>query len=183
MATDRRRRRNEYRSDGNVAYAPEFERNPVRKIPKRERTAGPRHRTKERSFTRTKVRVREAGQVAPFAVAGFLLVGVLAALLLLCCTQYTVVTDQVVSLRQELSALETEHAALTAEYELMFDMERIQSTVGGSMVRPSSSQIEYIDLSEPDSVELYTEGGSTTGIIGMLNGMKEMILDVIEYFR
>lgn len=183
MATDRRRRQTQYRSDGNVAYAPEFERNTVRKLPKRERTAPPKHRTKECSLTRTRVRVREAGQVAPFAVAGFLLVGVLAALLLLCHTQYTVVTDQVVSLRRELNTLETEYAALTAEYELVFDMERIQSTVGGSMVRPSSSQIEYIDLSEPDSVELYTGSDSTTGIIGVLNGIKEMISDIIEYFR
>lgn len=183
MATNRRRRQTEYRSDGNVAYAPEFERNTVRRPLKRERTVQPGHRTRERSFTRTKVKVREAGQVAPFAVAGFLLVGVLAALLLLCYTQYTVVTDQVVSLRRELSNLETEHAALTAEYELVFDMERIQSTVGGSMVRPSASQIEYIDLSEPDNVELYAGDGSAAGIIGILNGIKEMISDIIEYFR
>ena len=183
MVTERRRRQTEYRSDGNVAYAPEFEQNTVRRVPKRERTAQPKHRTRERSLTRTKVRVREAGQVAPFAVAGFLLVGVLTALLLLCYTQYTVVTDEVVSLRRELSALETEHATLSAEYEQMFDMERIQNMVGGSMVRPSASQIEYIDLSEPDSVELYAEHGGVPGIVGVLNGIREMISDLIEYFR
>ena len=183
MVTNRRLRQNEYRSDGNVAYAPEFEQNTVRGIPKRGRVAKPKHRTKEKALTRTKVRVREAGQVAPFAVAGFLLVGVLAALLLLCHTQYTVVTDEVVSLRRELSTLETEHAKLSAEYEQVFDMERIQGMVGGSMVRPSATQIEYIDLSEPDSVELYAGNGGASGVVGMLSGIKEMILEIIEYFR
>ena len=183
MVTEQRRRQTEYRSDGNVAYAPEFERNTVRGIPGRKSATRTKERTRENSRTRTKVRLREAGQVAPLAVAGFLLVGVLAAMLLLCYTQYTMITDEVVSLRRELSGLETEYAALSAEYEQVFDMARIQSTVGGSMVRPSASQIEYIDLSEPDSVELYNGSGSTTGIIGMLNGIKEMISDVIEYFR
>ena len=183
MVTEQRRRQSEYRSDGSVAYAPEFGGSTVRGVPKRERVSKPKHRTRERSLTRTKVKVREAGQVAPFAVAGFLLVGVLAALLLLCYTQYTVVTDEVVSLRRELNALETEHATLSAEYEQVFDMERIQSMVGGSMVRPSASQIEYIDLSEPDSVELYDRSSGTSGIVGMLNGIGTMISDLVEYFR
>ncbi len=183
MVTEQRRRQTEYRSDGNVAYSPEFERNTVRGVPKRKPAARPKDYTREKSRTRTKVRLREAGQVAPLAVAGFLLVGVLAAMLLMCYTQYTVVTDEVVSLRRELNALETEHATLSAEYEKVFDMARIQSTVGGSMVRPSASQIEYIDLSEPDSVELYAGNGGVSGIIGMLNGIGEIISDVIEYFR
>ena len=183
MVTEQRRRQSEYRSTGNVAYAPEFGGNTVRGVPKRERVSQPKPRTKERSLTRTKVQVREAGQVAPLAVAGFLLVGVLAALLLLCYTQYTMITDEVVSLRRELSALETEHAALSAEYEQVFDMERIQSMVGGSMVRPSASQIEYIDLSEPDSVELYNRSSGTSGIVGVLNGIGTMVSDLVEYFR
>ena len=183
MVTEQRLRQSKYRSDGNAAYAPEFQEDRARRIPKRKRAAKPKHRTKEQTLTRTRVRVREAGQVAPFAVAGFLLVGALTALLLLCYTQYTVLTDEVISLRKDLSSLETEYAVLSAEYEQVFDMERIQSTVGGSMVRPSSGQIEYIDLSAPDSVELYSGTGSVGGAAGLLGGIGEMISDIIEYFR
>ena len=63
----------------------------------------PRVRPRERVLTRTQVQVREAGQASVFAVIGFLAVGVFAALLLLSYTQYAVLTDQVVTLRSELT--------------------------------------------------------------------------------
>jgi hypothetical protein len=48
---------------------------------------------------------------------------------------------------------------------------------------PSASQIEYIDLSEPDSVELYDRSSGTSGIVGVLNGIGTMVSDLVEYFR
>ena len=86
----------------------------------------PRVRPRERVLTCTQVQVREAGQASVFAVIGFLAVGVFAALLLLSYTQYAVLTDQVVTLRSELTTLQTENATLSAEYEKVFDMERIR---------------------------------------------------------
>ena len=49
------------------------------------------------------------------------------------------------------------------------------------MSRPTASQIEYIDLSEPDSVELLAGAGG--GILDGLRGIGDVISDVIEYFR
>ena len=85
MAANRRvQRTNTYRTPGSVAYAPTYDRNAVR-APGREQVAQPkpRVRPKEKALTRTRVQVREAGQVSPFAVVGFLLVGVFAAASLL----------------------------------------------------------------------------------------------------
>ena len=80
-----RRRRTSYDTYGNVAYAPVYEGNAVR-VPRREETLQPkprvRPREQERTLTRTRVQVREAGEVSPFAVIGFLAVGIFAALLL-----------------------------------------------------------------------------------------------------
>lgn len=184
MATRRRNQTSAYRTYGSVAYAPAYDGSAVR-TPGQEQVLQPkpRVRPKERPLTRTQVQVREAGQVSPFAVVGFLLVGVVAALLLLSHTQYTMVADEVVSLRSELSALQTENATLSAEYERVFDLERIQAAVGETMVRPTANQIEYIDLSEPDSVVLYTNNSGTPGIVGVLTGIGEVISDVVEYFR
>ena len=42
-------------------------------------------------------------------------------------------TDQVVTLRSELTTLQTENATLSAEYEKVFDMERIQAAVGDTL--------------------------------------------------
>ena len=185
MAAHRRvQRTNTYRTHGSVAYAPTYDRNAVR-APGREQVVQPKPRVhpKERALTRTRVKVREAGQVSPFAVVGFLLVGVFAALLLMSYTQYTVVADEVVSLRNELGTLQTDNATLTARYEQAFDLEQIQSVVGDTMARPSANQIKYIDLSEPDSVELYAGNGGAAGVMGVLAGIGEVISDVIEYFR
>ena len=107
---------------------------------------------------------------------GFLAVGVFAALLLLSYTQYAVLTDQVVTLRSELTTLQTENATLSAEYEKVFDMERIQAAVGDTMIRPTGDQVEYIDLCEPDSVVVYGQEDAKTGIPGLLAG-----LEVVSY--
>jgi len=167
-----------------VAYAPAYDGTAVR-APRREEVLRPkpRVRPRERVLTRTQVQVREAGQASVFAVIGFLAVGVFAALLLLSYTQYAVLTDQVVTLRSELTTLQTENATLSAEYEKVFDMERIQAAVGDTMVRPTEEQIVYLDLSEPDSVVLYGEEETASGIQGALQGFKNIVHELTEYFR
>ena len=178
MATRRRSQLSSYRTYGSVAYAPAYDGTAVR-APRREEVLRPkpRVRPRERVLTRTQVQVREAGQASVFAVIGFLAVGVFAALLLL---SYT---DQVVTLRSELTTLQTENATLSAEYEKVFDMERIQAAVGDTMIRPTGDQVEYIDLSEPDSVVVYGQEDAKTGIPGLLAGLEEIISSLIEYFR
>ena len=166
MATRRRSQLSSYRTYGSVAYAPAYDGTAVR-APRREEVLRPkpRVRPRERVLTRTQVQVREAGQASVFAVIGFLAVGVFAALLLL---SYT---------------LQTENATLSAEYEKVFDMERIQAAVGDTMIRPTGDQVEYIDLSEPDSVVVYGQEDAKTGIPGLLAGLEEIISSLIEYFR
>ena len=182
----RRRISSTYRTYGSVAYAPAYDGSAVR-VPRREEEQRrrpqpiPRQRPRERTLTRTQVQVREAGAVAPFAVLGFLAVGVFAALLLLSYTRFTVLNDEVISLQGELSQLQSENITLAAEYERVFDMERIQEAVGESMVRPSGDQVVYIDLSQPDTVTLYTEEGE--GLGDLLHGISQAIAGVIEYFQ
>ena len=184
MATRRHNQTSSYRTYGSVAYAPAYDGSVVR-APGREQVYQPKPkvRRKEQTLTRTQVQVREAGHVAPFAVVGFMLVGVFAALLLLSYTQYTMVADQVVSLRHELNTLQAENATLSAEYERVFDLSVIEAAVGETMVRPSANQIEYIDLSAPDSVVLYAEQSGTPGVLGALTGIGDVISDVVEYFK
>ena len=144
-----------------MAYAPAYDGTAVR-APRREEVLRPkpRVRPRERVLTRTQVQVREAGQASVF-----------------------VLTDQVVTLRSELTTLQTENATLSAEYEKVFDMERIQAAVGDTMIRPTGDQVEYIDLSEPDSVVVYGQEDAKTGIPGLLAGLEEIISSLIEYFR
>lgn len=181
-----RRRRTSYDTYGNVAYAPVYEGNAVR-VPRREETLQPkprvRPREQERTLTRTRVQVREAGEVSPFAVIGFLAVGIFAALLLWSYSQYIVTTDQLVTLRSDLVDLQEENVRLSAQYEKVFDMERIQEAVGDTMVRPTSDQIVYLDLSEPDRVTLYGEDETAQGPLGLWKGLEELFGDLFAYFQ
>ena len=177
-----RRRRSPYqtyRTYGNVAYAPAYDGNTVR-VPKRQEEQRPAPRPGRRKLTRPQVRVRQAGAVAPFAVAGFLAVGVLAVLLLLSYVQLTLSFSSLSSLRGQLAELEEENAALTAQYEQVFDMEHLQAAVGSTMIRPTGDQITYIDLSEPDSVVVY---GRQTEEEGKQEGIAGLFSTLIEYFR
>ena len=175
-----------YRTYGSVAYAPAYDGSAVR-APGRESTLQPRPkarpRTREQALTRTKVQVREAGEVSPFAVIGFAAVGIFAALLIFTYAQFVVANDAVVTLRNDLKTLQAENVTLSAQYEQVFDMARIQAAVGDTMVRPTEEQIVYLDLSEPDSVVLYGEEETASGVRGALQGLKNIVRELTEYFR
>ena len=184
----RRRSTTAYDTYGSVAYAPVYDGAAVR-VPRREeelqRTPQPkpRERTHRRALTRTRVQVREAGQVAPFAVVGFLAVAAFAVLLLMSYVQYTQLSDQMVSLRGEMDDLQAENATLSAQYERVFDMETIRAAVGDTMVRPTQDQVVYIDLSEPDTVTVYQDQSAGSALGGVLEGLGEALGGVVEYFR
>ncbi len=170
-----------YRTYGNVAYAPAYEGSTA---PRRNQQTvhPPRPKQRPRALTRTQVQVREAGQVSLFAVMGFLAVGVLAALLMFSFSQQTVLNRELSNLRRDLAALESDHATLSAQYEKVFDLERIQQAVGDQMVRPTTDQIVYLDLSEPDNVILYGEE-RTGGAAGALQGFRDVLSSIAAYFH
>ena len=145
----------------------------------------PMVRPRERAVVRPRVRVREAGLVSPFAVVGFLAVGVFAVLLLFSYVQLTTISQQVVELRSEMTALQSEEAKLRAQYALAYDPSDIEQsmTASGAMIRPQDSQICYVDLSEPDAVEICTGEQPVKGLKGLLASLKELGGAVVEYFR
>ena len=169
----RRRSTTVYNTYGSVAYAPAYDGSAVR-APRREEELQRRPQPKTREHIRRK---------QPFAVVGFIAVAVFAALLITSFAQFTALNGEVVSLQNQLTTLQTENATLSAQYEKVFDMETIQAAVGESMVRPTSDQVEYIDLSEPDTVVVYGEQEASGGIVGALKAAGTVLGEMIEYFR
>ncbi len=184
----RRRTTTAYNTYGSVAYAPAYDGVAVR-TPRREEELPYRPQPKQRErvrrqeLTRAQVQVREAGQVAPFAVVGFLAVAIFAALLLLSYVQYTMLNGEMVSLRSQMTTLQTENATLSAQYEKVFDLASIQAAVGDTMVRPTNDQVVYLDLSEPDTVVIYGEEQAEGGILGAVKGAGAVFGEIVEYFR
>lgn len=170
-----------YSSYGNVAYDPRYDGSAVR-VPRGTEVAQPRVLPRERAAARPRVQVREAGRVSLFAVAGFLTAAILAAMVLLSYTQLNSLSDEVVTLRGEYTALKSEEARLIAQYELAFDLKSIETAVtqNGRMVKPQSSQIFYMDLSGSDSVVLFEEESATATLS---QTVQDLWSKVTAYFR
>lgn len=172
-------KRHGYQTYGNVAYDPAY-------APQRESggRAEPLIRPRERVVGRERVRVRQAGYVAPTAVLGFLAVAVLAVLILMSYAQLTDTANQIVHLRREADALASEHTDLMTEYELAFDLKTVeeQMTASGRMVQPGAGQVVSLNLSEPDSATLYEAPGES--ILGELwESLSGAVKNVAEFFR
>ena len=169
---DSARRTRTYQTYGNVAYQPQYDGSAVR-APRRqelERPAPqprPQVQPRKQPQQRPRVEVRQAGAVAPFAVAGFFAVALCAVLLVVSYAQLAVLYDQTVQKRAEVAELANTQAELMAEYELAYDLSAIEDQLiaSGTMVRVAPSQITYLDISSPDNMIVYS--GEDQGLTGI----------------
>ena len=136
---------------------------------------------KVRTETKRKVQVREKQHVSLFTLFGFAAVLGMAVLVLMSYIQLTVLSADTVALKSQLSALETEHVRLTAQYEQMFDLAAVQEAAeAAGMVKPGSSQISYIDLSEGDSAVVYRRE-DPSALNRVLTSLHYGAASVVEY--
>lgn len=185
MPNQRKARR--YATYGNVAYDLDYLDHAVldesaRRV--RQPKQQPLVRPHEQPRTRTRVETRPQERIAPMSVAGFLAVAAMAVLLLMGHAQLDQISRETVSLKNQLSTLQTENSHLIASYEEAFDLAAIQEQVtqSGAMVKPDSSQIIYMDLSEPDNSQVF-EQGERTGFGAVLDSISAAFAAVVEYFQ
>ena len=177
------KRRSRYTNYSRVPYDA-YDGSAARQL-QREEVLRPRPMVRPRAVVRPRVRVREAGLVSPFAVVGFLAVGVFAVLLLFSYVQLTTISQQVVELRSEMTALQSEEAKLRTAYELSYDLSSIEETMtaSGAMVRPQNGQVVYVDLSEPDTVTFFNQDEAAAGLDGMFESVKSIASEIVAYFQ
>ena len=131
----------------------------------------------------TKVQVREAQHVSAFTVVGVTAVLIMSLLVLGSYIHLTMISSETVSLQQQMTQLETENVALTAQYQQMFDLTTVKEVARASgMDKPSASQVCYIDLSGGDSAVVYRQ--QEPGVLSqVLTSIRSAAADVVEYFR
>lgn len=135
-----------------------------------------------RARTKTQVQVRERQRVAVFPVLGSIAFLAMAVLVLLSYVQLTMLSTDTVALKSQLSSLETENVRLTAQYEQMFDLTTVQDAAkAAGMVKPSASQICYLDLSGGDTAVVYQKE-ETTVLSKVLTSVHHGVYSVVEYF-
>lgn len=152
-----------YSTHGNNAYAPEPLESVPRKVHQPEKS--PKSRPSTRPITRKRIEVREAGSISVDSIFGFFAGGIMAAILINSYAVLATRSDEVVQLRAELSALESQQQVLSAQYEKHFDIARVEEVLGSSLIRPTNDQMVYIDLSQPDAVTIFNDEKKENGFI------------------
>lgn len=126
---------------------------------------------------------RAAVRPSPVLLLGTVLVVGMVIALMLCYVKLTGISDNVSSIKRDISALEEEHMALLTAYERTFDLATVKAAAeAAGMSKPSSGQIQYIDLSGADSVEVYAAGGAAA-LNGFTEKAESLWAYVLEYFR
>lgn len=126
---------------------------------------------------------RAAVRPSPVLLLGTVLVVGMVIALMLRYVKLTGISDNVSSIKREISALEEEHVALLTAYERTFDLATVKAAAeAAGMSKPSSGQIQYIDLSGADSVEVYAAGGAAA-LNGFTEKAESLWAYVLEYFR
>ena len=126
---------------------------------------------------------RAAVRPSPVLLLGTVLVVGMVIVLMLCYVKLTGISDNVSSIKREISALEEEHVSLLTAYERTFDLATVKAAAeAAGMSKPSSGQIQYIDLSGADSVEVYAAGGAAA-LNGFTEKAESLWAYVLEYFR
>ena len=127
--------------------------------------------------------VREAQRVSILSVAGFAAVAVMAVMVLMSYVTLTQLSSQVVDLKRELAALETDNVTLTAEYQRMYDLSAVKETAAAAgMATPVSGQVYYVDLSSGDSAVVY-QTESPNVLSRLLTSLHHGVYTVVEYFN
>ena len=149
--------------------------------------AGEIHEEQRRRQVQQQPRTRSVPQ--PKTKASPLLIGAIAVLaamvvgLMIGYAQLTETSEAVMTLRNDLSQAQDTHVALVTKYEQTFDMATVKERAeAAGMSKPTSGQIEYIDISGSDAVVIHQSGAE--GFFAQAFGtVKEGIEAVVEYFR
>lgn len=143
-----------------------------------ERSGAPQPKAQPRRHPQAQAKTRPS----PLLVGGIVLVCALVMVLLFGYVQLTVVSNHVVTIKDQLTTLQEEHVALVTEYEKTFDLATIKAAAEeAGMSKPTSGQIQYIDLSGSDTAVVYgDEPGVVEKAISSIKGGAQFIW---EYFR
>ena len=142
-----------------------------------ERSGAPQPKAQPRRHPQAQAKTRPS----PLLVGGIVLVCALVIVLLLGYVQLTAVSNHVVTIKDQLTTLQEEHVALVTEYEKTFDLATIKAAAEeAGMSKPTSGQVQYIDLSGSDTAVVYgDEPGVVEKAISSIKGGAQFIW---EYF-
>lgn len=182
MASERktpiRRRPPVYRTNGAAAYD-------IRYTQYQHGTAAPErppmHRPRKRTAPRKRVKAKLT--VAPMAVVGMLVAGLMLLLVLCGYVQLYEASTQVSDLNSQISELQTQNDRLQSTYNEQIDLKAVETKAAElGMHAPSSKQTVYLELSGRDKAEILTTEKQNV-FQTMIEAVRSTVQRMVEYFR
>lgn len=137
---------------------------------------------KEAAAPERRQRAKERQHVSGVMVLGFTALAAAVIMVILSYAQLTAISGGVVSMQSELRSLEEQHVTLLSEYEQTFDLSAVKEAAeAAGMYKPSSSQVYYIDLSAPDSVQVFETKDSSV-LSRIFTSFGQGVVSAVEYF-
>ena len=119
----------------------------------------------------------------PLLIGGISLLLVLVVMLMVGYVRLTKLSASVSSIKSNLALLESENVSLMAEYERTYDLATIKQVAEeAGMIKPTSGQIEYIDVSSGDTAVVY-RAGTQSILYDLLTQIKAKAADIVEFFQ
>lgn len=127
-------------------------------------------------------RRRKKAKVCGAALACLGVIGVVAVYILFCQMQLTQLTAQVSAQTAKLDELTAESVSLSSKQAYSLDMNEIEdyAVKNLGMVKMETSQIEYVELTNPDTITVAQSGVSLDALFA---GLARSFSAVVEYIR
>jgi len=139
-------------------------------------------KVEERAIPRTRVVAAPRLAVAPFAVIGYFIAGVLLVFMLTSYIQLTAISDEMVAMEAQLHELKLQKDKLLISYESAFNLAEIEeyAILELGMQKPRSDQVFYVDEFSPDLAVVLTGKAETDGF---WERFWDLTSSLGEYFR
>ena len=126
---------------------------------------------------------RPVAKPSPLVLACAVLLTGLVVLLLMGYVRLTQVNTDISEMKSEISQLEERQVALLTQYEKTFDLATVQRVAEeAGMKKPTSGQVEYLELPSSDSAVVY-RGDAGTALENIVDSIAAAVSSVVEYFR
>lgn len=164
---------------GNTVRAPQ---EPLRRPePERRTQREPEHQQSRQP--RRRPAAQPQMQLSPVLMGSVALLAIMVVVMLIGYTKLNTTSHMVTDKQAQLQELRDENAALGLEYEKAFDQAAIKAAAQeAGMSKPTSEQIEYIELGGADLAEVYRPA-SNGPLTQFWNWLRDSAGAVVEYFR
>lgn len=143
----------------------------------------PQRYTQPQQEPRRRPARRPREHASPLLLGGVAVLALMVVVLLMGYMKLTQASHQVAAKQAQLQQVQEENVALGVAYEKAFDQSTIKSVAqAAGMTRPTSDQIEYIELGGADMAEI-CRPASTGPLTQLWAWIKDSAGAVVEYFR